>query len=302
MAKAVRIELDTTRYRTPTVSEIRAAKDYILRRSDVADEAWDIASDYIMEAVEKLVRIAYKYNIPPEQFAFDSSVNQDMMDEVSAVMEDLDDDIYELLRSRALSCTKNEESRSWLLALMLTLGHRNMSLRETLYSYEWRMLQQVGALVSSDKYNNVPVEQSVVNTTHYIGKVTQSPSFVKTTKYRELFASAIIRTGGKTTFPDGSPNVQGVPVDGYNAIKQVYGGVIAHVWMKNQLVEMLNNGCVGYYQLRGSEYPCAVCDDEVGFHEGIDINDEPFPHMNCYCYRVPVYANGQQGEAVINYE
>lgn len=46
-------------------------------------------------------------------------------------------------------------------------------------------------------------------------------------------------------------------------------------------------GASGYNVYRGSSYPCAVCDFNVGYHT---INDDNLPpyHPNCCCFAVPV--------------
>lgn len=46
-------------------------------------------------------------------------------------------------------------------------------------------------------------------------------------------------------------------------------------------------GASGYNVYRGSSYPCAVCDFNVGFHP-ISADDLPPYHPNCCCFAVPV--------------
>ena len=291
MAKTAIIRLDTDKYRKPTQEDMRIAKEYVLKRDDAARLAWDMASEYIMAAVEQIVRVAYKYNIPPEKFSFDSSVNKKMMEEINNIMDELDDTLFELLQVESTSCTKDKDNKLWLIALLITLGHRKMSFRETLQAYEWRMLHQVGAIIASSKYEKLPMSTTLANIRQYISKINQNPQLNQvTSKYRQLFSNPYINNGGKATYPDGSPNVRGVPIEGFNAIKMLFGNAIAHIWMRNQMLEWSqNSGIAGYYQMRGSNYPCSICDDEVGFHENADPNNDPFPHVNCKCYRIPVY-------------
>lgn len=299
MAKTVRIRLDTDRYREPTTEDLEKAKKYVLRRDAVANAAWELASDYIMEYIERIVRVAYKYNIPPEKFSFDSSVNQKMMQEIADIMDEMDEALMELLQVESTSCTKDKDNKLWLIALLLTLGHKNMNMRDTLQAYEWRMLHQTGALIASARHMNMSQSDAIRMIRKYIGNVTQSPQFQSTLPYRQLYLNPFIHNGGRATFPDGSPNVSGVPVDGYNALRQLFINAISQVWMKNQLLEWSqDNGIAGYYQLRGSNYPCNICDDETGFHPGADPN-EPFnTHPRCQCYRIPVYYNGTQGRQI----
>lgn len=289
MARRLRIRIDTSRYQTPTDEDVRKAKKYVLDADDTYKQAWSIAGDIIMDYVLRIVDISYKYNIPPERFAFDSSVNSMLMEEVSAVMEELDEELFSVLQQEALSCTTDSRNRTYLLAILLMLGHRGMNMSDTLYSYEWRLLRQVEGIIASAKFNGKSASETKQNIRNYLGMIERNPLINSTLPYRSRFSAQFINNGGKATYPNGAPNVSGVPVDGYNAIRQVFGNAIATIWRKNQLLEMQQDGCAGYYQLRGSNIPCAICDDEVGFHEGCDPDNDAYPHPNCLCYRIPVY-------------
>ena len=298
MAKTLTIRIDTDTYRRPSPQEVDEAKRYILNRSEVAEHAWFMAYDLIMKAVMRLIRISYKYNIPPEKFSFDRMTNPRMMDEVDRVMNRLEEDLYDLLEDEALSCAKNEDNRMYLLASLVTLGHRNMNLRETLQAYEWRVLRQTEALVAAARYEDMDEKQTEHMAKLYMARMDQNPLMKKMSRYRMLFIAPFLRTGGRVTYPNGAPNVQGVPTDGVNALKAVFFNAISQTWMQNQKLEMSQDGCAGYYQLRGSDIPCTPCDDEVGFHEGLNPMEEPMVHPNCMCYRVPVYYNGTEGEQI----
>ena len=264
--------------------------------SDVANAAQNIAGRYITEAAEKLVEIAYKYNIPPYRLSFDSNVNSDMMNEVIDVMDDLEEKIMQLLEEYALSCTDDPEEQRDLLVLLANLGHRNMNMRQTVHAYLWRFLHQVGALSAAFLFASLPLSQSKTRIKTAIQTFAMTPELQATSQYRQLFSAQFIRNGFKPTFPDGTPNIQGIPVDGYNAIMQLYGIAIAQIWEKNQIDKWKNdNNIAGYYQLRGSNYPCTKCDDAVGFYpiDNTNSNSNYLVHPNCMCYRVPVYFNEQ---------
>ncbi len=279
--------------RKPTDDEIRAAKEYILRRSEAASAAQDIAGDYIEDVAVELVRIAYKYNVPISEFLFDSSVDEDMMDEVTEVMEMLDEQLYDTIELYALSCAPYGSDRHYaLLALFLTLGHRNLGMRETLFAYEWRMLRQAEALIASYRSSGLTLDEALKKMRLDIKNFTASPDLRSAFSHRSDFSAPYILNGGKATFPDGSPNVKGVAVDGYNAIKFLFGAATAQIWMRNQMEEMREQeNCIGYWQDRGGNYPCDLCEGEVGFHtlEEGSPDDEPLVHFNCMCWRCPIY-------------
>lgn len=283
--------------RMPTEADVKAAKQYILDRSDAADNAQYLAGVRIQETAERLVEIAYKYDIPVSRFSFDSGVNEAMQQEVSAVMDELEEDLMEDVRNAALSCTKDNDRYLALLSVLLTLGHRNMSLQDTLHAYAWRTLRQAESLIAAMKAAKLSRTEAQTKIKTAIQHFNTNPEFLLALKHPLDFAAPYIRNGGKATFPDGSPNVQGVPVNGYDAIKTIFGIAVAQIWMRNQLMDMqAARNVIGYWQDRGSTYPCRMCDDEVGFHELGDIEHDPYPHCGCFCWRMPIYSDGSNGE------
>ena len=65
-------------------------------------------------------------------------------------------------------------------------------------------------------------------------------------------------------------------------------GIINFIWGKENIDYATENGATGFYVHRGSSYPCATCDDEVGW---LHKMDDPFPpyHPSCVCYVEFVY-------------
>jgi hypothetical protein len=49
---------------------------------------------------------------------------------------------------------------------------------------------------------------------------------------------------------------------------------------------LANDNAFGWYVMRGSSYPCTMCDNEVGWHH--DTSDLPPYHPNCCCIAIPV--------------
>lgn len=282
--------------RKPTNEDVKAAKQYILDRADAEERAQYIAEERIQEAAEMLVEIAYKYDVPVSRFSFDSDVNEDMMTEVSEVMDELEEDLMEDVRDAALSCTSDNDRYLALLAILLSLGHRNMSLRDTVHAYAWRTLRQAEALIAAMRAAGLTRTEARTKIKTEIQHFQTSPELQAALTHPLDFEAPYIRNGGKATFPDGSQNVQGVPVNGYDAIKSIFGIAVAQIWMRNQLMDMQDsNVIIGFYQLRGSLYPCSICDEAAHYYRISDVSDEDptkngdIVHCNCMCYRVPIF-------------
>lgn len=289
MAKKLTIKLDTSRYKAPTQEDLQAAKTYILRMNDAANAMRDYAVEEIEDAAVELAQIAMRYEIDPKQFSFDSSVSEDMMTEVAAVMDNLEDSLVEHLEDYATACAEDEGSKTVLLAFLLTLGHRNLGIRDTVHEYLWRTLRQTEALVVAAKENALSPTQTLSVIRSALASVNTDRFFLSLMRYRHLYNAQFIRSGGKATYSDGTPNVQGVPVAGVKAVVNTLVNAVHSTWHYNETEEMRQNGAAGYWQFRGSDFPCDICDEEVGFHELGDMEYDEWPHAHCMCGRIPIY-------------
>ena len=93
----LKIRLDTSQYRKPTQEDVAAAKKYILRRNDYARLLESKIDDLLEEAAQKIVAICYRYNIDPKKFSITSDYNEEMMEEIAAVMDELEEEILSLI-------------------------------------------------------------------------------------------------------------------------------------------------------------------------------------------------------------
>ena len=292
MAKKFTITLDTQRYREPTQEELDAAKRFIVRRSRAANAVREVAHEAITDAAVEIARIALRYNIDPKRFAFDSSVSEAMMDEVAAVMDALEDELMELLQDKATEYARDDGTKTLLLGFLFALGHRNLGLRNTIHEYLWRTLRQTEALVVAAKENKLSQSEAMAMVRNSLATAQASAMVRSLMRYRQLYNAQFIRDGGRATFSDGSPNVQGVPVSGLEATLNVMESAVNHTWQRAHSLEMQRQGAIGYWQFRGSDFPCAICDEEAGFHPVENPEDwmyEDFPHEHCRCGRLPIF-------------
>lgn len=292
MARKLTIKLDTSHFREPTQRELDDAKKFVLMRSQAASAMREWAEEQITEAAVEITQIAMRYNIDPREFAFDSSVSEPMMRDVAAVLDNLEDDLMEELKERATQYASDNGTKTLLLGFLLALGHRNLGLRNTLHEYMWRTLRQTEALVAAAKENNMTSSKATALVRNSLATAQGSALLRSMMNYRQLYRAQFINNGGRATFSDGTPNVQGVPVSGLEATLNVVESAMNHTWEKAHSLEMQQKGAVGYYQFRGSDFPCATCDEETGFHPTESPDDwmyQDFPHEHCRCGRIPIF-------------
>lgn len=294
----INIHLNTSRYVAPTEQDIKAAKAYILKRSDVANELADLIGDLLTEAAVKIVQIAYKYNFPGDVFTIGASPEQQQ--EINAVMDELEQRIYEMLEDKIFAQMPQEDSngavipmsaerKAALLAFMLALGHKNQNLRSTLYNYQWRFLYDLEAAIAALKLANVNLSNAITKIRSHIGSIYTMSEVQAAIRRPNNVMAAFLRSAGVPHNPDGSPNLQGVPREGYNAIINSIRITNDIVWGHNQLLNFIERNAAGFYVLRGSTYPCRACDDNTGFHPMTEQEAMPPIHPHCCCYTIPIF-------------
>lgn len=289
MAKNLTIKLDTSQYQEPTQQQLKDAKDFILKRVDAANEMRNVAGDMIIDAAAAVAAIAFWHDISGEDFVFDSEVDSEMMSEVGAVMNDLEEELYLLLEEKATAPAKDNGTKLLLIGLLLALGHKNLGIRGTLHQYLWRTLRQTEAIIAAAKSQGKSQAETIALVRSGIANPMTVQILNSAYKTAGQYRAPFINSRGRATYSDGSPNVQGVPVSGLQAVQNVVGNAIDILWTRYDLLQMKEVGAIGYYQFRGSNYPCNVCDDEVGFHEFGDLLNDDYPHPHCCCGRIPIY-------------
>lgn len=265
-------------YEPVTDKNIRDSKKWTLRRNENAQKLGGLIEERLQDALGELARLAYMYNVPAEQFQF--SADEDLREQVAQVMMDLEEEIMELMELYSLNATDDNDRRSTLLPWLAALSSKGadnlrqtlgMRLRQFLYDTE----AQVAAMKMSG-YDLTKALERIISTMRSVYSSAEVQSAYKKNPAAMYLRSRGVHYGNVGLSSSGAVNVINLGIQ-----------TATITWMKSQLLDFLQMGAVGYYQLRGSSYPCEICDDEVGIHVG-DYTNDPYPHAHCMCYRVPL--------------
>lgn len=291
MAESIKIKLDTSQYRPPTQEDITAAKQFILRREDYARLLGDKIDGLLEDAAVQIVTICYRHNVDPKEFTITSRYNQQMMDEISAVMDELEVEILDYIYEYSTASVP-DSYKSWskeaLAAWIATLGRGNRNLQDTLDGYLYKTMKDWEAAIAALRYAEVKMADAITKIKTYLHTIYTMPEVTAAFKKAGEFNATYIQSRGVMAGAVGLSN------NGSTNVTNMARITLQMAWMREQGIEFDESGAAGYYQLRGSSYPCDICDSEVGFHEGLEeIETKPFPHPHCCCYRVPIYNNDE---------
>lgn len=294
MAEPIRIKLDTTKYKTPAEEDVRAAKQYILQREAHAELLAGEVDEFLEDAARSIVTICYRYGIEPRQFVISSTYNRDMMDEIASVMDELEENILSVLERHATACTDDVKRKRVLWAWVLLLGKKGKDLRNTLEGYLSKFLKDLEAALAAMSYNGRSQTESIWLVRKYLHDIYGMPDVVASFQHKEDFAATYILSGGVQKGAVGLSN------NGSTNVVNMSRITTQMTWMKEQGEDFKNRGAIGYYQLRGSDFDCPMCDDEVGFYPDLKgISEHPYVHPHCKCYRIPIFSK-EQIDGLIN--
>lgn len=282
MADTIKINLEDI-YEPVTEKDIKTGKNFVLRRESVSNTLGSLVDALLEDTAEKITQICYRYNINPTSFTLSAEYNEEMFKQVAEVMDKLEEDIMELIEYYSTNCTKDKEKKSLLLLWILTLGRNNMSLQATLHQRLMVFMKDIEAMIAVAKTEKYDITKAVSVIKSNIHTAYQIPGMQAAFKNASRYKAEYIRTKGVKKGNRGNSNSEANNIFRFARLTQQMA------WMRYHRQMYEERGAAGFYVLRGSNYPCDICESRTGFHT-IDEKDAfPPQHYNCVCYTVPIY-------------
>lgn len=284
MADSIKIKIDTSRYVTPSQDDVASAKRYVLQREEHADMLAGRIDDILSDAAERVVLICYKYSVDPKNLVFSSAFNGDMMDEISNVMDEAEDEIYDLILEYSTRAAKDRDSANMLAAWIAALGRGDRNMRDTLHTYLYKTMKDWEAAIAAMRYVGMSQPDAVTRIKTYLHDIYNMPEVLTAFRRRNEFAATYIYYGGVQR------GAVGISNNGATNVVNMGRITLQMAWMRAQGMSFEKDGATGYWQARGSNFPCDLCDSETGFHPDIrEIYTKSYPHPHCMCYRIPIF-------------
>ena len=279
MAESIKISLDTSKYAIPTQEDIDTAKRFVLMREEYAQLLQTRIDEVLADAMERIITICYRYDVDPKLLYLSNGFNEQMMNEISEVMDEAEEEILSLIEEFSINkLDGSDNKKNSLLAWMLLLGRKNRNLQQTLDTYLYKFMKDIEAAVAALKYANIHLAQAITKAKTHLHTIYVMPEVQQAFKQAESFTATYIRSRGVVKGNVGLSN------NGSTNVTNMAKTTLQMVWMQ---------GAAGLYVLRGSSYPCTPCDDNCGFHP-IEESYGVLPvHPSCCCYAIPVFTKEQ---------
>lgn len=256
----------------PTHKQIEEAKEYLRKRLSAENRFSSILLDKIISAAKQIIEISYRYGIPASQFRFSS--NSKLKKEVDEIIRKLKDDLIQNIDTYSVPEKENEEK-------ILIYIHRNThgkTFNERLATYADRYKYEIESLIAAGLLLNITKDKLLSSIKGNLRNPYSNAYFIKASQKGAVSATRL-KTGG-ISYGVGRTN------SAFTGIDKLTKFAISEGYMENLKMEAKKNGLSGFYSMRGSSYPCQLCDDMVGFHPSWD--EIPPYHLNCYCFIIPL--------------
>lgn len=270
-------------YAEPTLDDVKKAKNYVLKRESAARSLSSLIDALMKDAAAEITKLCFKYNISPKDFQIASSYNKELFEQVAEILDNLEEEILDLVLDYSTKCAKDEDRKSTLWAWILLLGRDNKNLRQTLETRLRAFSRDIEAMIVATKLAKYDVNKAVTRIKSNLHTVYVMPEMKPAFANASLFKAENIRSKGVKHGYFGNSNSESNNIDRFAVT------TLLMAWMRNLWTEYTENGAKGYFVLRGSNYPCDLCDSRRGFHLIDDTESFPPQHPSCVCYAIPLY-------------
>ena len=287
MAEDIQIQLLDI-YQPISDEDVQTGKRFVLRRESAANGLASLVDGLLSDAAEEMAQTAYKYGIDPKEFMLSPQYNEQMFRQMSRILDELEDVILDLIEDYSLRCTKDEDKKKWLLLWILALGRNGKGLRRSLQDRLWMFSRDIEAMIVAARTAKMDVTRAVSVIRSNLHTSYLMPGMQEAFANSSLYKAQYIRTHGVKKGNRGSSNSES------NNIIRFAKTTVQMAWMQYHRRLYEEQGAAGYYVLRGSTFPCDLCDSMVGYHPIDDVDGYPMYHANCQCFTVPVFSINSQ--------
>lgn len=265
--------------------DVGETKSWMRKRTANAMYLASSVERLIDEAIKKIVTIAYKYNVKPEEWHL--SANKELFKEIQEVMDELEEEIYDEVLIYSTNTTESKKEKIALIAWLILLHSKNTkNLRDTLHIRLHQFLYdteaQIAAMMLAGKKQTEAISRIISTKKTVYSSPEMLAAFDKRTEASYIRLRGV-HPGNVGLSSSGALNV-------INFAKQT--AVLG--WMRALYRRYKEKRVDGFYVLRGSNFDCPLCDSFVGFHEMDKVDAFPPYHNACCCYVIPVYQMTQQ--------
>ncbi len=242
---------------------------------------------FITKHVRQLIEVSISFTNLGKSFHFTG--NPELETQVNEILGELRKDLFNIIYLRADNVSElahqkeKQEKPPYFLLTFITMQIAGFTLEYRINRYVNMMRSEVEAFVATGIVAGLSRNQILVDYINWLKTPYAAPLLLNAFRTQGFTASRIKSKGitfGKGKYKSAYNNLLRLEQD---TVFRAYNHTLQELWQSNTEI-------TGWYTVRGSTYPCDLCNDMTGqFHP----KDEPFfgYHSRCCCIMLPVYVS-----------
>ena len=246
----------------------KEAKEFVRRRLSYELAGSQRILTLIDDAAVQIAKIAYAYHISPTAFRFSS--NEELNTQVNAIIDSLREDILFTMEWCAI---KVDEENQDIIIDHLAVRYEELSVLDKIDNHLARFKIEIEALVTSALLIGYTQPKAL----EQIGRAFTGTPY-KSTLVRQANKMASVPVFAELLENNRSSQA---------GLTRLERFLVSDAWMWYDYDKIQRDGFRFYGIMRGSSYPCDLCDSLVGVHlveEGLLVP----AHARCCCIQYPI--------------
>lgn len=264
--------------------EIKKAQRYAEKVLDEQVKAEPGIKRIIRKHLSEIIRISMSYKGHPERFRF--SDDEDINEKVNEAIRALNDALYQAIEKESLIVKKIAEDREDnMIDDVLIIGFLSSliggkTLKQRINLYTTQLKTEIEAFIAAGMAIKLSPD-GILREWQANKKSPYGSTLIKEAIKKGGFAATRIQTKG-------IHYGIGRYIGAFENIRRLYITTIQEAYNKSLEEIFKKKGFIGWFTVRGSNYPCPICESMTFV---IHSPDESFIayHPFCMCLYIPIY-------------
>lgn len=264
--------------------EIKRAKKYAEKVLDEQVKVEPEIKRIILKHLSDIIDISMSYKGRPERFRF--SDNEVINEKVNEAIRALNEALYKAIENKSIRVKSIAEEREdhkvedALVIAFLADYIKGRTLKQRINVYTTQLKTEIEAFIAAGLTKDLSKDEILRQWKTYI-KSPYAADIIKEAIGKGGFAATRLKTKG---IHYGT----GRYISSFENIKRLYITTIQSVYNKSLQEIFKKKEFIGWFTVRGSNYPCPICESMAYI---IRNPDEPFLsyHPFCMCLYIPIY-------------
>lgn len=264
--------------------DIKKAKIYAEKVLDEQVKAESEIKRIIREHLSEIISISMSYKGHPERFRF--SDNEVINEKVNEAIRALNEAIYKAIEKGSITVKgiaeerEDDKIKDILIIILLASAIGDRTLKQRISLYTTQLKSEIEAFIAAGMAKSFS-KNEILRQWQTNMKSPYASDIIKEAIKKGGFAATRIKTRG-------IHYGKGRYISAFENLKRLYITTLQQIYNKSLREIFKKKGFIGWFTIRGSNYPCPICESEAFVPHAAE--EEFFGyHPYCLCLYIPIY-------------